>query len=294
MVSFSYRNFIALLKAFPLCPMPEAQGLKNIPLREPVLYVYNHITRRAEPLFLGLAAPSTSPIRFLAEITVLGDYLIERTRRDVINSVFPPAFQDKVRRRLISRFLFEKCVDILTQYFVTQMGRFNVIPVYLHDPPSKAERIIKRRVNREALEACVDSLERCVPVAIAPSGGSTHEEAEDSIVQTVVPTLASFLYRRGKIVKIVPCIVKENPPVTKNTYGRYLADRILLLRFLKRLLSWLKGSRYQRPRITVDFLPPLTFPKPYPTKAEKIEFVRRLQKIMFENMGENMGSDHTN
>lgn len=287
MISFSYRNFVALLKAFPLCPMPEAQGLKNIPLREPVLYVYNHITRRAEPLFLGLAAPSTSPIRFLAEITVLGDYLIERTRRDVVNSVFPPRFQDKVRRRLISRFLFEKCIDILTRYFVTQMGRFNVIPVYLHDPPSKEERVIKRRVNREALEACVESLERCIPVAIAPSGGSTHEEAEDSIIQTVVPTLASFLCRRGKIVKIVPCVVKENPPVTKETYGLYMADRILLLRILKQILSRLKGVKYERPRITVKFFPPLTFPRPYPTKAEKIEFVNRLQKIMFESMVSN-------
>ncbi len=276
MISFSYKNFVALLKAFPLCPMPVAIGLENVPLHKPILYVYNHVTRRAEPLFLGLAAPSTSPIRFLAEITVLGDYLIERTRRDVVNSIFPPAFQAKVRRRLISRFLFEKSVDVLTRYFVTQMGRFNVIPVYLHDPPTREERIIKRQVNRHALEECVASLEKNIPVAIAPSGGSTHKDAENSTIQTVVPTLASFLYRRGKIVHIVPCIVRENPPVTKETYGSYLVDRILVLRLWKKIRSKLKGQIYERPRVTVEFLPALTFPKAYPTKIEKLEFAHTL------------------
>ncbi|MGQ9672122.1 MAG: hypothetical protein ACUVV5_03185 [Candidatus Aminicenantales bacterium] len=266
--------------------MPKAIGIKNVPLNEPVLYVYNHVTRRGEPLFLALAAPSAQPIRFLAEITVLGDYLIERTRRDVVNSVFPASFQARMRRHLISRFLFEKVIDLLTRYFITQMGRFNVIPVYLHDPATNEERIVKRRVNRRALEECVASLEQNVPVAIAPSGGSTHEEAEDSATQTVVPTLASFLYRRGKTIKIIPCVIKENPPITKQTYGRYLADRMIFLRFFKQVISRLKGKRYERPRVTVEFLPPLVFPKSYPTKMDKLSFVHHLRL----NLG--IGSRH--
>lgn len=279
MISFSYKNFVTLLKTLPLCPLPEARGWSNIPVGKPILFVYNHVTRRAEPLFLGLAAPSTPPIRFLAEITVLGDYLVERTRQDIVNSIFPPAFQARLRRRLVSRFVFEKFIDILTRYFLTQMGRFNVIPVFLHNPATREERIVKRRVNREALEACLASLENNIPVAIAPSGGSTHPEAKEDATQTVVPTLASFLCRRGKVVQIVPCVVKEDPPVTKGTYGLYIADRILLIRLLRQLLFKLKGKDYVRPRVTVEFLPPLTFANPYPTKAEKVAFVTLLNKI---------------
>jgi len=282
MISLSYKNFVAMLKAFPLCPLPQAVGLENIPLREPVLYVYNHVTRRAEPLFLGLAAPSSAPIRFLAEITVLGDLLIERTRRDIVNSLFPPAFQAKARRLLIPRFLFDTGVDILTSYFTTQMGRFNVIPVHLHDPLNKEDREAKRRINRQALEACIASLEQNIPVAIAPSGGSTHEAAEDAVPRTVVATLASFLYRRGKVIKIVPCVVKENPPVGKKTYAHYVADRVLVLRFLKQVMSKLKGKHYERPVVRVEFLPALTFAVAHPTKSEKLEFVTRMQRQIYD------------
>ncbi len=282
MISFSYKHFVALLKAFPLCPLPRAVGRKNIPLNEPILYVYNHVTRGAEPLFVGLAAPVSPPIRFVAEITVLGDHLIERTRRDIVNSIFPLNLQRKINRFLLPRYLFQKFFDFLTQYFITQMRKFNLIPVYLHEPATQEERIKKRRVNRQALIECVTSLEKNVPVAIAPSGGSTHEEAENEAIQTIVPTLASFLRRKGKVVKIVPCVVKEEPPVTKKTYGLYLADRIWPLRFFKQMLSHLQGKKFSRPRVTVVFLPPLTFPHPYPSKAEKIAFVARLQQMMFQ------------
>jgi len=282
MITFSYQNFVAILKAFPLCPKPKALGVKHIPFNEPVLYVYNHVTRRAEPLFLGLAAPSSPPIRFLAEITLLGDYLLERTRKDIINSVFSTTFQMRNKRNIIIHFLFEKMVNILTKYFIAQMKKFKVIPVYLHEPSAKEERLVKRRINRQALVDCLASLEAHIPLAIAPSGGSTYEEAENAAIGTIVPTLASFLYRRGKIVKIIPCVIQEKPPVTKKTYGHYLADRIFLFCLLKKILSRLEEREYQRPRVTVQFLPPLTFPYPYPSKAEKIAFVHKLQKMMFE------------
>jgi len=281
MFSFSYKNFVAILKAFPLCPMPKAIGLENIPVGEPVLYVYNHVTRRAEPLFLGLTAPVSPPIRFLAEITVLGTYLLPRTRSDVVNSLFRPAFQQKARRNLLSRFLFEKSIDLLTCYFITQMSRFNVIPVHLHEPLTEEDKTVKRRINKQALEECVSSLEQNIPVAIAPSGGSTHEAAEDLTTQTIVPMLASLLSRRGKTVKIIPCVVKERPEVGKNTYKKYVADRILIYRLVRLLWSKLGLKSYQRFCLTVEFLPPLVFPNPYPTKTEKLEFVSELQQAIY-------------
>jgi len=282
MISFSYKNFIALIRALPLCPLPQAINLKNIPFNEPVIYVYNHVTRGAEPFFLGLAAPVSPPIRFLAEITVLGDYLIERSSKDIKNAVFPETWQRKMEKYRVTHFILKKIVDLLTRYFITQMGRFNLIPVYLHEPETEEERLIKRRINRQAIIECLSSLEKNMPVAIAPSGGSTHVEAESADIQTIVPTLASLLYKRGRIVRIVPCVIKERPPVTKKTYLLYLADRFFLFRWSKRMWCRLRGKAYQRPRVTVEFLPPLTFARANPTKAEKIAFVQKLQHLMFE------------
>lgn len=196
------------------------------------------------------------------------------------------AFEPK-QKIIITRFLLEKAVDFLTEYFITKMRRFNIIPVYFHDPPTPEERPIKRQVNRRALEARLASLEENNPLAIAPSGGSTHEAAEVDAVQIIVPTLASFLYRKGKIVKIVPCVIKQRPPVTKQTYASYLVDRVWLLRKIKSLLKRLKGERYCRPQVMVEFLSPLTFPYPYPTKGEKVAFVWRLQQLMFKAMNSN-------
>jgi 1-acyl-sn-glycerol-3-phosphate acyltransferase len=281
MFSFSYKNFEAILKAFPFCPLPKAIGLENIPQGEPVLYVYNHVTRRAEPLFLALAAPASPPIRFLAEITVLGTYLLPRTRADIIDSLFRPAFQIKARRNFLSRFLYEKFIDLLTCYFTTQMSRFNIIPVHIHSPLSEEDKTAKHRINRQALKECIFSLERSTPVAIAPSGGSTYEAAEDLTTQTIVPMLASLLARRGKTIKIIPCVVKERPEVGKQTYKKYVMDRILIYRLLRLLWSKLGLKSYQRPRLTVELLQPLTFPKPYPTKAEKLQFVSELQQAIY-------------
>lgn len=282
MISFSYKNFVALMKAFPLCPLPKAVGLKHIPFNEPVIYVYNHITRGAEPLYLGLAAPVSPPIRFLAEITLLGDYLRHRTRRDIMNAVFSEAWQRRMAKHPVTKFFFEKIVNFLTKYFTAQMKRFNIIPVFLHEPLTDEERLIKRRINKKALIDCLSSLEHNIPVAIAPSGGSTHLEAEGEAIQTIVPTLASLLYQRGKTAKIIPCVIKEKPPVTKKTYVYYLADRIFLIRWFKQILSCLSGKEPRNFQVIVEFLPPLTFPKVKPTKVEKIDFVYGLQRLMFE------------
>lgn len=282
MISFSYQNFRALLKAFPICPMPEAVGLENIPLGEPLLYVYNHVTRRAEPLFLGLAAPVSPPIRFLAEITVLGSYLLQRTRNDIADSLFSRAFQEKIKRQAFTRFCFKKFIDFLSSYFTTQMGRFNLIPVCLHPPANKEEKSLKLSVNRQALKECLASLEKNIPVALAPSGGSYNYESEGLSTRTIVPMLASLLFRRGKTVKIIPCVVKERPKINSKTYKKYIAERIFIFRLLRWMASKLGRKKVSRPHLTVEFLPPLVFPNPRPTKTEKLEFTKKLQQLILE------------
>jgi len=142
-IGFSDKNFVTLIKALPLCPLPRAINLKDIPFNEPVIYVYNHVTRGAESFFLGLAAPISPPLRFLAEITVLGEYLIERTSRDIKNAVFPEAWQRRMEKYRLTNFILRETVNILTGYFFTQMGRFNLIPVYLHETLTGRERLIK-------------------------------------------------------------------------------------------------------------------------------------------------------
>ncbi len=170
------------------------------------------------------------------------------------------------------------------------MKRFNIIPVYIHEPLTDEERLIKRSVNRRALIDCLRSLEQNIPLAIAPSGGSTHAEAEGESIQTIVPTLASLLYKRGKTAKIIPCVIKAKPPVTKKTYVHYLADRVGLIRWFKKILSCLLGKELTKFQVTVEFLPPQTFPKVNPTKNEKIEFVHRLQRLIFEALGSSFPS----
>ena len=281
MLTLSYKNFRNFLRIVPICPKPEAIGLENIPKDEPTLYVYNHITRRAEPLFLGMAAPAKPPIRFFAEITIVSNYQRSTTKEDIVHSIFSRSFQQKMGKNALTRFSFAKLTDFLTRFFIAQMSRFQIIPIYLHDPPTRDEELIKRHINKQALEECLKCLENHIPVAIAPSGGSTHEAAENPISQTIVPTLASLLYKRGKVVKIVPSIVKERPTVNKETYKKYLADRIPLCRFCGWLMNKIKASRYERPRLIVEFLPPLTFAQTNPTKAEKILFITELQHAMY-------------
>jgi 1-acyl-sn-glycerol-3-phosphate acyltransferase len=281
MLTLSYKNFRGFLRAIPICPKPKAIGLENIPQNEPILFVYNHVTRRAEPLFLGMAAPARPYVRFFGEITLVSTYKLSRTKRDIMNSIFSEAAQEKADRKARARRRLEKFVDFLTRFFIAQMSRFHIIPVYLHDPPTREEEKKKWSINKSALEECLKSLESHIPVAIAPSGGNTHETGGIPLPQTIVPTLASMMYKRGKIVKIVPSVVKEKPEVCKATYKKYLADRILPYRLFCRLINTFKGKRYERPRLTVEFLPPLTFTKTSPQKVEKVRFVEELQQIMY-------------
>jgi hypothetical protein len=91
-----------------------------------------------------------------------------------------------------------------------------------------------------------------------------------------------MLQKRGKTLKIVPSVVKERPQVGHGTYKRYIADRILPYRLCRLLLDRLKIKRYDPPRLTVEFLPPVTFPHSDSSKDDKVQFVQHLQKIMYD------------
>lgn len=282
MLTLSYRNCVRLLRTVPICPKPRAIGLHNIPRKEPTLFVYNHIVRRSEPIFLAVAAPTDPPIRFFIELTLVGRDLFERTERDVRNSLFSPRFQKKMERRALTRRTLDWIANLMTRFLIAQMGRLNFIPVYLHDPPTEEEMIRKARINKQALESCLESLAENIPVAIAPSGGRTHEKAELLSIPTTVPSLAAMLHRRGQVLKIVPSIIKERPEINKDTYRKYIADRILPFRLWRCLLDRMRIKCYEKPRLTVEFLPAVIFTPAEPTKADKLRFVQELQQVLYE------------
>jgi len=282
MITFSYRNSIRIMKYLPVCPKPKALGLSNIPCGEPTIYVYNHVTRRVEPLFLALAAPAKPAIRFFADIKVTRPEIFSDTQTDVKNSVFSSNLQEKWAHHRLRRKILEKASRLLTRFLMAEMSRYHFIPVFVHESRSPEEEARKRRINREAFQDCMTSLAAGIPVAIAPSGGYTHRESTRNTVPTTLPSLAEALQKRGKTLKIVPSIVKERPQVCHGTYGKYVADRILPYRLLRFLLDRLRFKRYDRPRLTVEFLPPVTFPRQDSTKEEKILFVQQLQKIMYD------------
>jgi hypothetical protein len=282
MLTFSYKNSIRIMKYLPVCPKPKAVGLSNIPKDEPAIYVYNHVTRRVEPLFLALAAPCNPPIRFFVDIKVAQPEIFTETHADVKNSVFSPSLQEKWSRYALRRKILERASRLLTRFLIANISGYNFIPVFVHEPRSPEEDARRRRINREALKDCVMSLESNMPVAIAPSGGYTHQEATKSSVPTTLPSLAEMLQKQGKTLKIVPSVVKEKPQVCHGTYKRYIADRILPYRLCRLLLDRLKIKRYKRPRLTVEFLPPVTFPFLDSTKEDKVRFVQNLQQIMYD------------
>jgi hypothetical protein len=282
MLTFSYKNSLRIMKHIPICPWPKAVGLRNIPKDEPTIYVYNHVTRRVEPLFLALAAPSDPPIRFFADIKITRPEIFTDTQADVKDSVFSPGLQEKWGRHALRRKILEKSSRLLTRFLMANISGYNFIPVFVHPPNSPEEDTRRRRINREAYEDCIRSLEGNIPVAIAPSGGYTHQATTRNTVPTTLPSLAEALQKRGKTLKIVPSIVKERPPLCHGTYKRYIADRILPYRLFRLLLDRLKIKRYNQPRLTVEFLPPLTFPHIDSSKDDKVRFVQDLQKIMYD------------
>ncbi|MGB7296671.1 MAG: hypothetical protein WBC70_13890 [Candidatus Aminicenantales bacterium] len=282
MITFSYRNSIRIMKYLPICPWPRAVGLANIPRAGPLIYVYNHQTTRVEPLFLALAAPPDPPIRFFVDAKVANPAILAETLKDVRNSVFSAGAQKKWARHALTRKIMDRTSRLLTGFVTANIMGYNFIPVFVHPPGSPEEESIKRRINREAFESCFRSLENDELVAIAPRGGYTHQEATRSHVPTTLPSLAEMLQKRGKTLKIVPSVIQEKPQLGFATYKRYIADRILPYRVFRLLLQRLGIKRYERPRITVQFLPPVTFPRLDSSKEEKVQFVLHLQKIMLD------------
>ena len=286
MVAFSYKRLRTLMRTIPICPKPKAVGLKNIPDNEPIIYVYNHLTRRGEPVYLGMAAPSKPNIRFLAETIIVSPEYKLKLFKEVEDAIFPPRFQNRARKSLWIKLWYSKLINFLTKYVIAQATKLKVINVHLFQAATEEEKLKKLKMNKQAFIECIRTLERNVPIAIAPSGGRTHTTVENPVYHTIVPTLASSLYKRGKTVKIVPSIIKEAPMITKRTYWKYVADRFFFYKAFKRFMGLFNHNNYRKPRLIVEFLPPLTFRKKNPSKPEKIEFVKKIQQLIYKCLGE--------
>jgi 1-acyl-sn-glycerol-3-phosphate acyltransferase len=274
------------MRTIPICPKPKAVGLKNIPDNEPIIYVYNHLTRRGEPVYLGMAAPSKPNIRFLAETIIVSPEYKLKLFKEVEDAIFPPRFQNRARKSLWIKLWYSKLINFLTKYVIAQATKLKVINVHLFQAATDEEKLKKLKMNKQAFIECIRTLERNVPIAIAPSGGRTHTTVENPVYHTIVPTLASSLYKRGKTVKIVPSIIKEAPMITKRTYWKYVADRFFFYKAFKRFMGLFNHNNYRKPRLIVEFLPPLTFRKKNPSKPEKIEFVKKIQQLIYKCLGE--------
>ncbi len=235
---------------------------------------------------MGVAAPNTPKIRFLAEVTIAAKEYLPILRKDVEDSIFPPRLQKKIRRKRWAKPLYNKLIDFLARYVIAQINRIDSIVVDLQEPETEEERLEKQRTNKHALRECMESLENDIPIAIAPSGGKTHEGIENPVYQTIVPMLASMFFKRGKVVKIVPSVVKERPMIDKKTFWRYLADRIFIYRALRWMMNLLRIKSYKKSCLTVEFLPPLTFENARPSKPEKTEFVKNLQRLIYSTLRE--------
>jgi len=286
MLSFSYNFLRTLGRTVPVCPRPKPVGLENIPKNVPIIYVYNHTTRRGEPIHLGVAAPNVPKIRFLAEVTIAAKKYLPILRKDVEDSIFPAGFREKIRRRRWAESFYNKLIDFIARYMIAQVNRIDSIVVDLQEPDTDEGKLEKQRTNKQALKKCIESLENNIPIAIAPSGGKTHEGIENPVYQTIVPSLASMFFKRGKVVKIVPSVVKEKPAIDKKIFWRHIADRIFIYREIRRVMNLLKIKSYKKPCLTVEFLPPLTFENARPSKSEKIEFVKNLQQLIYSTLRE--------
>jgi 1-acyl-sn-glycerol-3-phosphate acyltransferase len=283
MLTFSYRTTIRVMKCLPVCPWPKTVGRANIPKDEPTIYVYNHQTARAEPFFVALAAPSRPAIRFFVDWKVAQLGIVGETLKDVRNSVFSPKMQAKWGRHRLKRKALGWASRFVTRFVTANICGYKFIPVYVHEVRTPEDEALRQRVNRQAFQDCIEALEHNIPVAIAPSGGYTHQDTtRTSYIPTTLPTLAEILQRRGKTLKIIPSVVREKPTVRHGTYMKYVADRIWPYRMLRVLLDRLKVKQYERPRMTVEFLPPLTFPYTHSTKEEKLRFVQDLKQLIYD------------
>lgn len=284
MLTFSYSSSVKILRTIPICPKPNSIGLENIPKNGPVIFVYNHIVLRAEPAWLAIGTPAKPPVIFLADFKVADPKNLPILKKDLRDSVFTQKFQQKASRFRWTKAALEKVVDVLARFIIAQTNRFDVIVANLDYPTEKEEISSKFRMNLKALKKCVRCLEKDIRIAIAPSGGKTYEAFENPVYNTTIPTLASRLYNKGKVVKIVPSIIKERPIIDQGTYWRYVADRIIFYRLFRQALNFFRIKSYTRPTLTVEFLPPLTFEKTNPSKSEKVDFVKSLLQLIFDNL----------
>ncbi len=284
MLTLSYRSAVRFLRTVPICPKPKTLGLENIPKAEPVIFVYNHIVLRAEPVWLAISTPVNPHVRFLTDFKLADPKNLPILKEDLRDSVFTQKIQKKASRFRWSGTALEKIVDVLSRYLIAQMNRFDVIIANLDYPTEKEEISDKFKTNLKALKKCVRCLKKDIPIAIAPSGGKTYEEFENPVYNTTIPTLASRLYNQGKVVKIVPSIIKERPAIDHSTYWRYVSDRIIFYRLFRQTLHLFKIKNYKRPCLTIEFLPPLTFEKENPTKSEKVDFVKDLLQVIYDNV----------
>jgi len=284
MITFSFRSAVRILRTVPICPKPKSIGLKNIPKNEPMIFVYNHIVLRAEPVWLGIGTPVKPHIRFFADIKLADPKNLPILKKDIRDSVFTQKFQKKANRFRWTKAALEKIVDGLARYIIAQTNRFDVIIAILDYPTEKEEMSSKFKTNFNALKKCVRCLENNIPIAIAPSGGKTYEAFENPVYNTTVPTLASRLYKNGIITKIVPSIIKERPIINQETYWRYVASRIIFYRLFRQALNLFRIKSYERPTLTIEFLPPLTFEKANPSKDEKVDFVKNLLQLIYDNL----------
>ncbi|NIM57356.1 MAG: hypothetical protein GTO16_00220 [Candidatus Aminicenantes bacterium] len=284
MITFSYNTLRGLLRTIPICPKPKTVGLENIPEEGPIIYAHNHITRRTEGFFLMVAAPSKPNIRGLGDITLTHEKYLPTLRRDIEDAIFPKRVQKKINKNRLTKFCCNKFIYHLARWVIAQTNRYGSIGVELNEPTTEEEKRRKQRINKQALDKCIETLEDDIPLAIAPSAGKTYETVENPVYNTVVPTLASWLYRQGKVVKIVPGVVKEKPMVCQKTYWHYVADRIFVYKAIRWLLNLFKVKKYNKPCLTVEFLPPLFFKNANPSKSEKVEFVKNLQQVIYDTL----------
>jgi hypothetical protein len=284
MLTLSYRSAVRFLRTVPICPKTISIGLENIPKGEPMIFVYNHIVLRAEPVWLAIGAPTKPGVRFFTDFKLADPQNLPELKKDIQASVFTEKFQKKAGRARWSKAALEKIVDTLARFIIAQMNRFDVIIANLEYPTEKKEISSKFKTNLRALKKCVQCLERNLPIAIAPSGGKTYEAFENPVYNTTIPTLASRLYNQGKVVKIVPSIIREDPVIEQSTYWRYVSSRIIFYRIFRQFLNFLRIKSYKRPRLTIEFLPPLTFEKENPTKEEKVDFVKDLLQLIYDSL----------
>ena len=284
MLTLSYRSSVRFLRTVPICPKPKSKGLENIPKNDSLIFAYNHIVLRAEPVWLAISTPVKPHARFFTDFKLADPKNLPTLKNDLRDSVFTQKFQKKASRFRWTKAVLEKVVDGLARFIIAQMNRYDVIIANLDYPTEKEEISSKFRTNLKALKKCVRCLEKDIPIAIAPSGGKTFEAFENPVYNTTIPTLASRLYNKGKVVKIVPSIIKERPIIDQGTYWHYVADRIIFYRIFRQVLNILRIKKYERPTLTIDFLPPLTFEKANPSKEEKVDFVKDLLQLIYDHV----------